>query len=76
MIGEVKSLGDLGLFKNGINKAKKDFGHGYPFVTSWMFLASPKILAYNADFGLVNSTPDERKLYELKKVIFCLSDLQ
>ena len=39
---EVKSLGDLGLFKNGINKAKKDFGHGYPFVNLMEFFASLK----------------------------------
>ena len=29
---EVKSLGELGQFKNGINKAKEEFGHGLPIM--------------------------------------------
>ena len=29
---EVKKLDNLGEFKNGINKDKEEFGHGYPLV--------------------------------------------
>ena len=25
-------LGEIGLFKNGVNKSKEDFGSGYPFI--------------------------------------------
>ena len=29
---EVRTLGTLGQFKNGINKGKEGFGHGFPFL--------------------------------------------
>jgi type I restriction enzyme S subunit len=62
---DVKTLGELGSFKNGINKDKDDFGHGKPFVNLMDVFGIPKI-SQNVDFGLVNSSATERKLYELK----------
>ncbi|MEK6570703.1 MAG: hypothetical protein AABZ61_04985, partial [Bacteroidota bacterium] len=48
---EVKSLGELGQFKNGINKAKEDFGHGFPFVNLMDVFGIPKVSAAAAGFG-------------------------
>jgi type I restriction enzyme S subunit len=74
---EVKRLGDLGKFKNGINKAKEDFGHGYPFANLMDVFGVAKVANSNS-FGLVNSTPAERELYELRKgdVLFVRSSVK
>jgi type I restriction enzyme, S subunit len=75
---EVKSLGEVGQFKNGINKDKEDFGHGFPFVNLMDVFGIPKVTAAKVDFGLVNSNPAEQKLYELKAgdVLFVRSSVK
>jgi type I restriction enzyme S subunit len=74
---EVKTLGELGKFKNGINKGKEEFGHGFPFV-NLMDVFGIATVSNNSDFGLVNSSADERKLYELNKgdVLFVRSSVK
>src|SRR6266851_3624984 len=62
---EVASLGELGQFKNGINKGKEDFGHGFPFVNLLDVFGIPKLSA-ETEFGLLSSSLAERKLYELR----------
>ena len=73
----VKSLGDLGTFKNGINKGKEDFGYGFPFV-NLLDVFGIATISNTAVLGLVNSTAYERKLYELKKgdVLFVRSSVK
>jgi type I restriction enzyme, S subunit len=75
---EVKRLGELGKFKNGINKSKEDFGYGFPFVNLMDVFGIPKISNLAADFGLVNTTPDERDLYDLKSgdILFVRSSVK
>ncbi|HEY9178344.1 MAG TPA: restriction endonuclease subunit S [Flavipsychrobacter sp.] len=73
---EVESLGKLGEFKNGINKGKEEFGHGYPLVNIMDVFGVIKV--YNGQFSLVNSTEKERKEYSLKKgdVLFIRSSVK
>jgi len=73
----VKPLGELGTFKNGINKGKEDFGHGFPFV-NLMDVFGIATVSNDAGLGLVNSTVAERKLYELKRgdVLFVRSSVK
>ncbi len=63
----VKSLGELGRFKNGINKGASDFGHGFPLVNLLDVFGIPKLCTSVTDLGLVNSGDTERKVYDLKK---------
>ena len=74
---EVKKLGDIGTFRNGINKAKEDFGHGFPFANLMDVFGVAKV-STNTSFGLVNSTSAEQKLYELKNgdVLFVRSSVK
>ncbi|MCX5867790.1 MAG: restriction endonuclease subunit S [Proteobacteria bacterium] len=74
---DVKPLGELGQFKNGINKGKEDFGYGFPFVNLMDIFGIPKISS-EANFGLVDSSPAERKLYELRggDVLFVRSSVK
>jgi type I restriction enzyme S subunit len=74
----VKPLADLGKFKNGINKGKEDFGHGFPFINLMDVFGIPRASAATTDLGLVNSTAAERKLYELKggDVLFVRSSVK
>ena len=74
----VKPLRELGKFKNGINKGKKDFGHGFPFINLMDVFGIPKVSASTSSLGLVNSSPTERKLYELKTgdVLFVRSSVK
>ena len=74
----MKRLAELGRFKNGINKAKEDFGHGFPFVNLMDVFGVPRLAASTAGLGLVNSGPDERKLYELRRgdVLFVRSSVK
>lgn len=75
---DVKPLADLGKFKNGINKGKEDFGHGFPFINLMDVFGIPKVSTATTDFGLLNSTVAERKLYELKSgdVLFVRSSVK
>ena len=58
----VKTLGEIGKFKNGINKANEDFGHGFPFVNLMDIFGIAKV-SNRALFGLVNSTSAERESF-------------
>lgn len=72
----IHTLGDIGEFKNGINKGKEDFGHGYPMVNLNDVFG---LLTVNTDdLGLVNSTKNERKEYKLKRgdVLFIRSSVK
>jgi type I restriction enzyme S subunit len=74
----VKPLGKLGQFKNGINKGKGDFGHGFPFINLMDVFGIPKVSVSTTALGLVNSTPAERKVYDLKSgdVLFVRSSVK
>lgn len=74
---EVKKLGEIGEFKNGINKGKEDFGFGYPFVNLLDVFGQPKIFQ-GLSLGLVNSSGEERKIYELRKgdILFIRSSVK
>ena len=74
---EVRNLGTMGEFKNGINKDKKEFGHGFPFVNLMDVFGIPKI-SKNSSFGLVNSTFGEREVYALQSgdVLFVRSSVK
>lgn len=74
---EVFALGELGDFKNGINKGKEDFGFGFPFVNLLDVFGKPRINP-KSGFGLINSTDLERKFYELKRgdVLFVRSSVK
>lgn len=60
----VVSVNDLGELKNGINKAKEDFGHGGPFVNLMDVFGRTSI--QSADFGLVATSEREREDFSLK----------
>lgn len=70
-------LGEVGQFKNGINKSKEDFGFGFPFVNLLDVFGKPKIYG-NEVFDLINSNEAERSLYNLKKgdVLFIRSSVK
>jgi type I restriction enzyme S subunit len=61
---EVKKLGEIGNFKNGINKSNEDFGFGFPFA-NLMDVFGKSSIQSNKEFGLINSNEAERKLYNL-----------
>ncbi|CAA0226807.1 Type I restriction-modification enzyme S subunit, HsdS family [Tenacibaculum maritimum] len=72
-----KELGELGQFKNGVNKGAEDFGHGKPFINLLDVFGIPSISS-DKSLGLINSTPEERKIYDLKKgdVLFVRSSVK
>ena len=74
---QVCNLGTLGQFKNGINKGKKDFGHGLPFVNLLDVFGVPKV-STDSNFGLVNSSLGEREAYALQSgdVLFVRSSVK
>ena len=74
---EIVQLGEIGYFKNGINKSKEDFGFGFPFVNLMDVFGKPKIYG-NEEFDLINSNEAERNLYNLKKgdIIFIRSSVK
>ncbi|MBF2709310.1 restriction endonuclease subunit S [Flavobacterium soyangense] len=74
---EVKKLGDVGEFKNGINKAAEDFGYGYPFVNLMDVFGTSKINT-TLHLGLINANDNDRKMYALKKgdVLFIRSSVK
>jgi type I restriction enzyme, S subunit len=74
---EVKTLSEIGEFKNGINKGKEDFGYGYPFV-NLMDVFGVNDLSNPSVFGLINSTEIDKKVYNLKKgdVLFIRSSVK
>ena len=74
---EVRTLGTLGEFKNGINKDKQDFGHGFPFVNLMDVFGISKV-STNSSLGLVNSSLGERDAYALQSgdVLFVRSSVK
>ena len=74
---KVRTLGALGEFKNGINKDKQDFGHGFPFVNLMDVFGIPKITT-SSSIGLVNSSLGERGTYALQRgdVLFVRSSVK
>ncbi len=74
---QVKRLGELGKFKNGINKGNQDFGHGFPFVNLMDVFGVPTVSS-NSSFGFVNSSAAERELFKLNKgdVLFVCSSVK
>ena len=73
---DVSKLDNLGEFKNGINKDKAEFGHGYPLVGLMDVFNVPKV--YNSNFSLVNTTDNERRDFDLKigDVLFVRSSVK
>jgi type I restriction enzyme S subunit len=73
---EENMLGDIGDFKNGLNKSKEDFGHGYPFVNLMNVFGKSTIK--NSHFELVNANSNNLTLYNLKKgdVLFIRSSVK
>lgn len=61
----IKQLEEIGAFKNGINKDKNSFGHGFPFVNLNNVFSSDNINIDN--LGLIDSTKKERDEYNLLK---------
>lgn len=74
---EVKKLGEVGSFKNGINKSADDFGFGFPFI-NLMDVFGKTNISSNLHLGLLNSNVAERKMYDLRKgdVVFIRSSVK
>lgn len=74
---EVKTLGELGSFKNGISKPSEDFGFGSPFVNLMDIFGITKISETN-HLGLINSNIIEQNTYSLKEgdVLFVRSSVK
>lgn len=74
---EEKKLGEIGTFKNGINKSSDDFGFGYPFV-NLMDVFGKSHISSNIHLGLLNSNALERKMYDLAEgdVVFIRSSVK
>jgi type I restriction enzyme, S subunit len=70
-------LGDLGKFKNGINKDSDSFGHGSPFVNLMDVFGVSRITS-NDGLGLVASNAQEQQTYDLRKgdVVFIRSSVK
>lgn len=73
---EEKTLGEVGEFKNGINKGKEDFGFGFPFIN--LMNVFGKTTISNLELDLVNATEKELRIYDLKKgdVLFIRSSVK
>ena len=73
---EIVSLGEIGNFKNGVNKSKDDFGFGRPFINLQDVFGHWEI--EHSDFDLVNATDEELKNYNLKKgdILFIRSSVK
>lgn len=69
-------MGEIGEFKNGINKSSEDFGFGFPFIN--LMNVFGKATISNLKLDLVNANEKELKLYELKKgdVLFIRSSVK
>jgi type I restriction enzyme S subunit len=73
----VKKLGEIGEFKNGINKGAEDFGFGSPFVNLMDVFGVSKIKT-NLHLGLINANETDKKMYDLRKgdVLFIRSSVK
>jgi len=74
---ETKKLGEIGDFKNGINKSSEDFGFGVPFV-NLMDIFGKSNISSKEEFSLVNANDREVNLYDLRKgdVLFIRSSVK
>ncbi len=63
---EAVPLGDLFVFKNGLNKAKEFFGSGTPIVNYMDVFERPGLRPDNLS-GRVNLTPEEIRNYEVQR---------
>src|SRR5262245_6444065 len=72
-----KTLGEIGTFKNGINKSKEEFGHGSPFV-NLLDVFGISSISDEAHLGLVKSSKEERNVYCLREgdVLFVRSSVK
>jgi type I restriction enzyme, S subunit len=70
-------LGEIGKFKNGINKGIEAFGHGSPFV-NLLDVFGVNSIASTENLGLVASTKFELNTYDLRKgdVLFIRSSVK
>ena len=73
---ELRKLGDIGEFKNGMNFTKESMGHGHPFVNLQDIFG--KTILDNNELGLAVSTEKQRQEYNLKKgdVLFIRSSVK
>lgn len=73
---EIIKLGEVGEFKNGINKDKEDFGFGVPFINLMDVFGKPVLI--QDDWDLVNANQNEIENYSLKKgdVLFIRSSVK
>lgn len=71
------ALGDLGKFKNGLNKDSSAFGHGSPFV-NLMDVFGVNSISTSEHLGLVTCSSFERSAYDLRcgDVIFIRSSVK
>lgn len=74
---DVKRVGELGDFKNGISKGGSAFGHGTPFV-NLLDVFGKDILCDVRGLGLVETTPTEREQCSLRcgDVLFVRSSVK
>lgn len=74
---EVHTLGEIGKFKNGLNKDSQAFGHGSPFV-NLMDVFGVNSIASKEQLGLVECTSFEQCIYDLRcgDVIFVRSSVK
>jgi type I restriction enzyme S subunit len=73
----ITKLGDLGQFKNGVNKDGDSFGHGHPFVNLMDVFGKASINS-KENLGLIDSTILDRKEYDLNRgdVLFIRSSVK
>ena len=63
---QVKKLGELGEFKNGINKDKEDFGFGIPMINLMDIFGINILNNSNIFNSLVNASASDIENYNLK----------
>jgi type I restriction enzyme, S subunit len=73
----IYALGEIGKFKNGINKGSEAFGQGTPFV-NLMDIFGVSSLASTKNLGLVTCSSVERSIYDLRRgdLIFIRSSVK
>jgi type I restriction enzyme, S subunit len=74
---DAAQLGQIGRFKNGINKPKEAFGSGFPFVNLMDVFGVPKI-GTDAELDCLQASVAERNTYDLRAgdVLFIRSSVK
>ena len=74
---EISKLGNIGQFKNGINKDKDKFGYGVPII-GLMDVFGMNHINSTSNSGLVDASPYEQEDYSLKEgdVLFVRSSVK